>query len=92
MVDQSRKFVVTLYNERNESMRAQEQGAWHEMFRKGTIAITGFGYYAERAEVAGFTYYNTSLNRQLFNTVGTRSSARRVKNLRRATSSLASRN
>ena len=32
------------------------------MFRKGTIAITGFGYYAERAEVDGFTYYNTSLS------------------------------
>ena len=62
MVDQSRKFVVTLYNERNGSMRAQEQGAWHEMFRKGTVAITGFGYYAERAEVDGFTYYNTSLS------------------------------
>ena len=62
MADQSRKFVVTLYNERNGSMRAQEQGAWHDMFRKGTIAITGFGYYAERAVVDGFTYYNTSLS------------------------------
>jgi len=62
MSDKSRKFVVTLYNERNGSMRAQERGAWHNMFRKGTIAITGFGYYAERAEVDGFTYYNTSLS------------------------------
>jgi hypothetical protein len=62
MADQSRKFVLTLYNERNGSMRAQEQGAWHAMFRKGTIAITGFGYYAERAVVDGFTYYNTSLS------------------------------
>jgi hypothetical protein len=62
MADQSRKLVVTLYNERNGSMRAQERGAWHGMFRKGTIAITGFGYYAERAEVDGFTYYNTSLS------------------------------
>jgi hypothetical protein len=60
--DESRKFVVTLYNERNASMRAQERGAWHDMFRKGTIAVTGFGYYAERAEVDGFTYYNTSLS------------------------------
>lgn len=62
MSDQSRMFVVTLYNERNASMRAQERGAWHDMFRKGTIAITGYGYYAERAEVDGFTYYNTSLS------------------------------
>ncbi len=59
---ESHKFVVTLYNERNASMRAQERGAWRDMFRKGTIAITGFGYYAELAEVDGFTYYNTSLS------------------------------
>jgi len=62
MSEQSTKFVVTLFNERNASMRAQERGAWHDMFRKGTIAITGFGYYAERAEIDGFTYYNTSLS------------------------------
>ena len=62
MSDKTLRFVVTLYNERNGSMRAQERGAWHSMFRKGTIAITGFGYYAERAEVDGFTYYNTSLS------------------------------
>ena len=43
-------------------MRAQERGAWDGMFRIGTIAITGFGYYAERAEVDGVTYYNTSLS------------------------------
>lgn len=62
MADQPRRFVVTLYNERNGSMRVQERGAWHDMFRKGTIAITGFGYYAELAEVDGFPYYNTSLS------------------------------
>ncbi len=62
MGDPAWKFVVTLYNERNGSMRAQVKGAWHSMFSKGTIAITGFGYYAERAEVDGFTYYNTSLS------------------------------
>ncbi len=62
MNDKARKFIVTLYNERNGSMRAQARGAWHGMFRKGTIAITGFGHYAERAEVNGFPYYNTSLS------------------------------
>jgi hypothetical protein len=41
MNDKSRRFVVTIYNERNASIRAKEDGAWHEMFRKGTIAITG---------------------------------------------------
>ncbi len=62
MSDKARKFVVTLYNEQNGSIRARERGAWHSMFRQGTIAITGYGYYAERAEVDDFTYYNTSLS------------------------------
>jgi hypothetical protein len=55
-------FVVTLYNERNASVRSQERGSWGEMLRQGTIAITGFGYFAERAEVDGFTCYNASLS------------------------------
>jgi hypothetical protein len=54
-------LVVTLYNERNASVRSQAGGSWGSMLRRGTIAITGFGYYAERAEVDGFTCYNTSL-------------------------------
>lgn len=55
-------LVVTLYNERNASVRAQAGGSWGRMLRRGTIAITGFGYFAERAEVDDFTCYNTSLN------------------------------
>jgi hypothetical protein len=54
--------VVTLYNERNASIRNQAGKRWHELFRRGTCCITGFGYYAERAEVDEFPYYNTSLN------------------------------
>src|SRR5690606_35674291 len=55
-------FVVTLYNERNASIRNQAAGRWHPLFRRGTACITGFGYYAERAVVDGFPYYNTSLS------------------------------
>lgn len=55
------KFLVTLHNEKSSAMRSQEKSAWHEMFRRGTIAVTGFGYFAERAEVDGFSYYNTAL-------------------------------
>lgn len=55
-------FVITLYNERNASIRNQAQKRWHELFRRGTGCITGFGYFAERAEVDGFPYYNTALN------------------------------
>lgn len=54
--------IVTLYNERNASMRSQIQGGWHEMFRRGSICVTGFGYFAERAELDGLTCYNTSLS------------------------------
>jgi len=55
-------FVVTLYNERNASVRNQAKKQWHDLFHRGTCCITGFGYYPERAEVDGFPYYNTSLN------------------------------
>jgi hypothetical protein len=54
-------FVVTLYNERNSTMRGQAKGAWDRLFRKGTIAVSGFGYFAERAEADGFHFWNTSL-------------------------------
>ena len=55
-------FVVTLFNERNANVRNQAKSQWHDLFRRGTCCISGFGYYAERAEVDGFSYYNSSLN------------------------------
>jgi len=55
-------FNVTLYNERNGSVRNQAKKQWHDLFRQGTCCITGFGYFAERAELDGLHYYNTSLN------------------------------
>tara|TARA_R110002111_G_scaffold67_2_gene608 strand:- start:30591 stop:31760 length:1170 start_codon:yes stop_codon:yes gene_type:complete len=54
--------IVTLYNERNATMRSQLGGAWQTLFRRGTICVTGFGYFAERAEVDGLTCYNTALS------------------------------
>ena len=33
------------------------------MFRQGDLVVSGFGYYAERAEVDGLTYLNTSLGK-----------------------------
>ena len=61
MANRPSGFVITFYNERNASMRGQEKGAWHEVFRKGNACITGFGHFAERAEVDGLPYFNTSL-------------------------------
>jgi hypothetical protein len=53
--------VITIYNERNATIRAQVKGKWGQLIQKGSLAITGFGYFAERAEVDGFSYYNTAL-------------------------------
>jgi hypothetical protein len=54
-------LVITLQNERNATMRSQAGGDWGKLFARGTLAVSGFGYFAERAEVDGFTYYNTAL-------------------------------
>jgi hypothetical protein len=54
-------FVVTLHNEKNSSIRSRENGSWREMFSKGTLCISGFGHFAERAIEGGVAYYNTSL-------------------------------
>ncbi|QDT25049.1 hypothetical protein Enr10x_03430 [Gimesia panareensis] len=54
--------TVTLYNERNATMRGKLKGDWQKLFQRGTLCITGFGYFAERAEVDGLTCYNTSLS------------------------------
>ncbi|TWT60630.1 FN3 domain-containing metallophosphoesterase family protein [Rubinisphaera italica] len=62
LMKQPHGYVVTLYNERNASVRNQAQKQWHEQFLRGTCCITGFGYFAERAEVDGVPYYNTSLS------------------------------
>jgi hypothetical protein len=56
-----RGFVITLHNERNGGMRNYEKQEWHRMFRQGSAVISGFGHFAERAEVDGFPYFNTAL-------------------------------
>lgn len=61
MAKTDRKFVVTLENERSSTIRAQAEGEWGRQFRKGTALVSGFGYFAERADDDGFPYLNTSL-------------------------------
>ena len=53
------RFIVTLYNEKNSSVRDQ---SWREMLENGTICISGFGAFAEKAVRGDFVYYNTALN------------------------------
>lgn len=54
-------FAVTVYNERHANVRGQANGAWRELFKKGSACITGFGHFAERAQFDGVHYFNTSL-------------------------------
>lgn len=53
--------TISIQNERNATMRSQLKGEWGRLFQRGTAVITGFGYFAERAMVDGFPYYNTAL-------------------------------
>lgn len=53
--------TITIDNERNATMRGQVKGEWGRLFQKGSAVITGFGYFAERAAVDGFPYYDTAL-------------------------------
>lgn len=62
MAASKQPFVITLYNERNSTVRGLEGGEWGRMIARGSLAITGFGYFAERAEVDGFSFYNTSIS------------------------------
>jgi hypothetical protein len=62
MADSKAGFVFTLMNEKQGQLAGKTKGAWHEHFRKGSALITGFGYFADRAELAGgLPYFNTCL-------------------------------
>lgn len=53
--------TISIQNERSATMRGQLKGEWGRLFQQGSAVITGFGYFAERAMVDGFPYYNTAL-------------------------------
>jgi beta-lactamase superfamily II metal-dependent hydrolase len=55
-------FVFTLNNEKQTQVFGRTKGLWHGQFAKGSALITGFGYFAERAELKeGIPYFNTCL-------------------------------
>lgn len=54
-------FRITLYNAQNRNVRAQAKGEWQSLFSSGTACISGFGHFAERAEIGDTLYYNTAL-------------------------------
>lgn len=55
-------FVITLHNEKHSVVRGLAKGAWWPHITQGSAAVTGFGYFAERAMVKGFPCFNTSVS------------------------------
>lgn len=55
-------FVLTLMNEKRTALEAAGKGIWMREWAKGNALVTGFGYFAERAELeGGLPYFNTCL-------------------------------
>lgn len=54
-------FVVTLFGETGGTVRRHAEGGWKRFIGKGTIAISGECYHAERTDADGMTYYNSSV-------------------------------
>lgn len=57
----TQRFMVTYYNESSPNLRAAEGGAWETLLRQGSVALSGFGSFAERSEVKGMPYFNSGL-------------------------------
>ena len=61
MNDTQAGFVVTLFGETGGTVRRHAEGGWKRVIGKGTLAISGECYHAERTEVDGVTYFNSSV-------------------------------
>lgn len=61
MQTSQQRFVFTLMNEKQGQVAGLTKGAWHEHFRRSSALITGFGYFADRADLNGLPYFNTCL-------------------------------
>jgi hypothetical protein len=53
--------VITLFGETGGRVRSHAGGEWKRLIAKGTMAISGEAYHAERTVVDGLPYYNTSV-------------------------------
>ena len=55
-------YIFSLMNEKQTDLEGRTKGLWGKEFRKGSALITGFGYFAERAELeGGLPYFNTCI-------------------------------
>lgn len=55
------KYLITLTNEMNSTMRSICNGRWRNLFEQGDIVFSGYGYFQERATYNDILYYTTSL-------------------------------
>lgn len=53
--------VITLFGETGSRVRSHAGGEWKRLIAKGTMAISGEAYHAERTMAEGLPYYNTSV-------------------------------
>lgn len=53
--------IVTLYGETGGRVRSHAGGEWKRLIEKGTVAISGEAYHAERVVEGGVTYLNASV-------------------------------
>jgi hypothetical protein len=62
MDETNASFIFSLMNEKQSSLNGVTKGLWHQQFVRGSALISGFGYFAERAELdGGLPYFNTCL-------------------------------
>lgn len=62
MAETKAGWVFTVNNENQGTIFGKTKGIWHEQFSKGSALITGYGYFAQRAELkSGLPSYNTCL-------------------------------
>lgn len=62
MENSAQPFLIPLYNEKHSVVRGFAGGAYAKLLARSSLVVTGFGYFAERAEADGTTYYNTSVS------------------------------
>jgi hypothetical protein len=62
MENSDQPFLIPLYNEKHSTVRGLGGGAYARLLARSNLVITGYGYFAERAEVGDTAFYNTSVS------------------------------
>ncbi len=62
MENSDQPFLIPIYNEKHSTVRGFGGGAYAKLLAQSSLVFTGYGYFAERAEVGETTFYNTSVS------------------------------